>query len=434
VVGDNGNDVAFLGAGDDIFDWAPGDGNDTVEGQGGTDQLRFFGSNAAENISVLANGGRVLFTRDIANVTMDLDDVEQIRFSALGAADNVVVGDLTGTDTTLVEINLGASTGGGDGQIDSVTVNATQGDDVVAVALGGGGLSVTGLTANTVMLAAEATDRLTLNGLAGDDVIDASSLAAGNILLTFNGGLGADVLLGSAGDDLFNGGDGDDVALMGAGNDTFVWNPGDDNDTLEGQAGTADTMIFNGAGVAENITISANGGRLLFFRNVASVTMDLNDTEVIEFNALGGIDGITVNDLTGTDVTTVRINLSGAAGGGDGAADTITINGTAGVDNITLTNTGSSVTVTGLPYQILITGFEAGDRIIINTLGGDDTVNGSALDATVAFQADGGENNDTLFGGAAADTLFGGNGNDFLQGNGGVDTLDGGAGTNTVIQ
>ena len=76
---------------------------------------------------------------------------------------------------------------------------------------------------------------------------------------------------------------------MGAGDDTFVWNPGDDNDTLEGQAGF-DTMLFNGANIAENIDISANGGRVRFFRDVANVTMDLNDVEAIDFNALGGAD------------------------------------------------------------------------------------------------------------------------------------------------
>ena len=117
-----------------------------------------------------------------------------------------------------------------------------------------------------------------------------------------NGGLGNDILIGSEGDDLFNGGDGNDTALMGAGDDIFVWNPGDDNDTLEGQDGF-DTMLFNGANVAENINISANGGRVLFFRDIANVTMDLNDVEKIDFNALGGADNIVVNDLSGTDVT-----------------------------------------------------------------------------------------------------------------------------------
>ena len=106
-----------------------------------------------------------------------------------------------------------------------------------------------------------------------------------------NGGLGDDVLIGSEGNDLVNGGDGNDTALMGAGDDTFVWNPGDDNDTLEGQDGF-DTMLFNGANVAENINISANGGRVRFTRNIANVVMDLNDVEAIDFNALGGADTI----------------------------------------------------------------------------------------------------------------------------------------------
>ena len=39
---------------------------------------------------------------------------------------------------------------------------------------------------------------------------------------------------------------------------------------------------------------------------MASVTMDLNDVEGIDFNALGGADRITVNDLSGTDVTEIK--------------------------------------------------------------------------------------------------------------------------------
>ena len=178
-----------------------------------------------------------------------------------------------------------------------------------------GGIHVFGLQAGVNVFFQEvANDRLTLNGLNGDDVIDASSLEADGIQLTMNGGLGADVFLGSEGGDLINGGDGNDTALMGAGDDTFVWNPGDDNDTLEGQAGF-DTLVFNGANVAENIAISANGGRVLFNRDIANVTMDLNDMEAISFNALGGADTIVVNDMSGTDLTELNINLAGAGGG-----------------------------------------------------------------------------------------------------------------------
>ena len=38
--------------------------------------------------------------------------------------------------------------------------------------------------------------------------------------------------------------------------------------------------------------------------------MDLNDVERIDFNALGGADNITVNDLSGTDVERGRVDLA----------------------------------------------------------------------------------------------------------------------------
>ena len=43
---------------------------------------------------------------------MDLNSVEQIRFNALGGADNIVVGDLTGTEVTQVAIDLAGTLGG----------------------------------------------------------------------------------------------------------------------------------------------------------------------------------------------------------------------------------------------------------------------------------------------------------------------------------
>ncbi len=434
VFGDNGDDIALLGAGDDVFQWDPGDGSDVVEGQDGTDTLLFFGSNAAESINILANGGRALFLRDVGNITMDLNDVETIDFRALGGADSIVVGDLGGTDVTKVSLDLGGPNGGGDGSADAVTVNGTQGADVFGAAGDAGGVTVFGLQAAVELLSTEgALDRLTLNGQGGDDVIDASSLKAGAVQLTMNGGLGADVLLGSQGDDLFNGGDGNDLALMGAGDDSFVWNPGDDNDVLEGQAGF-DTMLFNGANVGETITIGANGGRGLFFRDIANVTMDLNDVEAIDFAALGGADTILVNDLAGTDVTEVRIDLSAFGGGGDGQVDTIVVNATAGDDVVLVAGDAGGVVVLGLGARIEITGMEATDRLVINTHGGDDVVDASALAAVLLLTADGGDDDDVVLGGAGADLLLGGAGDDVLIGGLGLDILDGGTGDNIVLQ
>ena len=436
IFGDNGNDVAFMGAGDDVFQWNPGDGNDTLEGQDGTDEMLFFGSNVSENVDIVANGGRVLFVRDVANVTMDLDDVEDIDFRALGGADDVAVGDLSGTDVEPVDLDMRGPNGGGDGAADTVTVNGTQGNDVFGAAGDAGGVSVFGLKADvSIFFQEQANDRLTLNGLGGEDNIDATSLEADGIQLTQNGGLGADVLLGSEGDDLVNGGDGDDVALHGAGDDTFVWNPGDDNDTLEGQAGF-DRMLFNGANVTENINVSASGGRVLFFRDIANVTMDLNDVEAVDFNALGGADNVAVNDLSGTDVTEVNANLAAVGGTGDAQPDNVTVQGTNGDDVSLVFGDAAGVAALGLAAQVNITGAEAAnDRLTINALAGDDVVEASGLAAgAIQLTANGGDGADVLVGSDGNDVLIGGPGDDVLLGGLGTDIIDGGDGDDIEIQ
>ncbi len=192
VFGDNGNDLALMGDGDDAFQWDPGDDNDTLEGQDGSDTMLFFGANVAEEINVVANGGRVLFLRNIANVTMDLNDVENVNFRALGGADNIVVGDLSGTDMTHAGLDLRGSDGGGDGAADTVTVNGTQGADAFGAAGNAGGVNVLGLQAGVgILFQEQANDRLTLNALGGDDAVNAASLEADGIQLTMNGGLGS---------------------------------------------------------------------------------------------------------------------------------------------------------------------------------------------------------------------------------------------------
>ncbi len=435
ILGDNGNDVAFMGAGNDTFQWNPGDGNDTLEGQDGFDTMLFNGANVAENIDISANGGRVTFFRNVANVTMDLNDVEKIDFKALGGVDNIVVGDLSGTDMKTVNLDLRVN-GAGDGAADSVTVNATNGNDVpVKIATVGCEVVVSGLPAEVRLAGVDAgLDSLTVNGLNGDDRIDASGLQAG-LKLTINGGLGVDTMIGGKGDDLFNGGDGNDVAHMGAGNDTFVWNPGDDNDTLRGQAGT-DTMLFNGANAAENIDISASGGRAIFFRDVAAVTMDLDDVERIDFNALGGADNIVVKDLSSTDVEEVNLDLAAQLGGNVGdapAVDTVTINGTNGNDLLQLSLVDGDLLVSGLEYEVRIENFDLTDVIKIVGLGGDDIVNASGLAGGPSLVFDGGFGDDVLLGSERADTMFGGAGNDVALGNGGDDVIDGGLGLDVLI-
>src|SRR5262249_45032659 len=143
---------------------------------------------------------------------------------------------------------------------------------------------------------------------------------------TLIGGIGAETFFGGPGNDIIIGGRGDDVVFMGDGDDTFIWNPGDGNDIVEGEGGT-DTMIFSGASVGEHIGLSANGSRLRFTRDIANIVMDLDGVERVEFDARGGADTVTVNDLTGTAVQRVNVDLAAipGSGTGDGLADTVVV-------------------------------------------------------------------------------------------------------------
>jgi Ca2+-binding RTX toxin-like protein len=353
----------------------------------------------------------------------------------MGGADNIGVGDLTGTDVTAIGLELRGPDGGGDGAADTVTVNGTQGNDVFGAAGDAGGIHVGGLHATVdIFFPEQANDRLTLNGLGGDDDIDATSLEADGIQLTENGGLGVDMLIGSEGADLVNGGDGDDLALMNAGDDTFVWNPGDDNDTLEGQDGV-DTMLFSGANIGERMTVSANGGRVRFTRDVATVTMDLDDVERIDVRALGGADTIQADDLSGTDLTEITTDLA-AAGAGDLQPDNVIVHGTPGDDVAVVFGDSAGATVSGLTTQVNITGAEAAnDRLTLAMGAGDDVVDASGMLAgAIQLTADGSDGNDVLIGGEGNDVLLGGAGDDVLLGGPGTDTLDGGDGDDIEIQ
>jgi Ca2+-binding RTX toxin-like protein len=438
LVGKGGNDHLFGGMGNDTFVWNPGDGSDVIEGQGGVDTLQFNGSNANENINLSANRTRLRLSRDVGNVTMDVNGVKQVNIAALGGADTLTVNDLTGTGVTGVNIDLAGIPGSttGDGQADTVIVNGTAHADNVQITGTGSTAVVAGLSATVHVTNAEgANDGLRVNGLAGNDMMNASRLPAGMIALTLDGGDGNDTLTGSAGNDLIVGGHGNDVAFMGAGDDTFVWNPGDGNDTVEGQGG-ADTLQFNGANVNENITLSANGIRLRLSRDVGNVVMNVNGVEQVNVVALGGADTLTVNDLTGTGVTGVNIDLSGTPGGGtgDGQVDAVVVNGTANADDMQVTSDATGIAVTGPAAQVHISGAEPADQLNISAGAGDDVVQATGLAAgAIQFTADGGDGNDVLLGSAGNDTLLGGAGDDVLIGGGGQDHLDGGPGNNTLI-
>ena len=391
--GNVGADVAFLGRGNDSFTWDPGDGSDRVEGARGDDTLIFNGSGGAEEFDASANGERLRFFRNLGNIVMDVDGIERVDLRALGAADKTVLNDVSETDLEELDINLASAIGGtaGDLAADTVTLfgsdSGYRSDDEVQITGAVGNVAVSGLSALVRIANAEgALDLLEVKTLGGDDVVDATGLPAAAIKLALDGGEDDDLIRGGQGNDAFAGGSGDDdvdgnqgadTAFLGSGDDDFTWDPGDGSDIVEGEDG-ADRMIFNGSSGNESFTASAVGPRVEFLRNLGNIDMDLNDVERIDLNALGGTDQTTVNDLAGTDLEDLNVNLAAVLGNKapDVLADTVTVNATAGADIVDIVSAAGKTRVSGLAATVRIANADAAlDKLVLNTLAGVDQVN-----------------------------------------------------------
>ncbi len=403
-----------------------GTGNDTTTGGSGADQL--FGQ--AGNDTILGKGGNdFIFGGEGNDVLIGGDGDDQV----FGEAGNDRMIWNPGDDSDLFE--------GGAG-IDTAEVNGGNGAEVFTITANGSRVRFDRTNPAPFSLDIGTTEHLVVNANGGDDLITASGNLASLIQITVDGGAGNDTILGGNGNDLLLGGDGDDiidgnqgddVAFLGAGNDLFIWDPGDGSDIVEGQDGI-DTMLFNGANIGEVIDVSANGRRVRFFRNIANIVMDLNDVEVIDFNALGGADTITINNLSGTDVNRINLNLSAAGSGGDGQTDTITAKGTNSNDVALLQGNASSVTVLGLAATIAIAGAEVQDVLKIDLLAEDDVIDATGVVAgALKLHLSGGDGDDVIIGSNNGDILEDGAGDDVVIGGTGNDTFIIGSGDNIIL-
>lgn len=320
--GGDGNDTLVGGSGGETF--VGGDGNDTVHMGGGADQ----------------------FIWD------------------------------AGDDTDVVN--------GGDGG-DAVEINGSGSAEVFTVTANGARVRFDRVSPAPFFLDIGTVEALSLNANGGNDSLACTGNLAALIQITADGGAGDDTLLGSNGSDLLLGGEdndfvdgqqGNDVMFLGAGDDTFQWDPGDGSDTVEGQAGH-DIVMFNGSGGSEIFDFAANGPRLRFTRNLGNVVMDADDVERFDLRALGNTDTVTVNDLSGTDLTQANIDLAGTLGGGagDGQSDNVVVNGTQSPDVIQVAASAGAVEVAGLAAFVRITRSEAvNDSLTVNGLGGADGI------------------------------------------------------------
>jgi Ca2+-binding RTX toxin-like protein len=351
------------------------------------------GGGDAQSDAVVARGssgddGVTVGSPEAGNVLVSGTSAQVLVTGAEAAGDTVNVETLGGADTITTGVGVSGpaeiNVDGGDA-VDTARYNGTAGDDDIGIAANG--TEVRTSSPGTAAVDTTAVERESVLGLGGADTIGATGNLAPLTQLTLDGaagadtlsgGNGADVLLGGSGNDLVDGNQGEDAAQLAAGADIFNWDPGDSNDTVEGGTGN-DVLDFNGSGIGESVEVSANGGRVRVSRNIANIVMDLDDVEGFAWNPLGGPDAIVVNDMTGTDLTQADVDLGAFGGGGDGQADTVTVDGGNGPDLVRVSRTASQVLARGLAAQTRVLGSEpANDTLQVQTLDGNDIVSVAA--------------------------------------------------------
>jgi Ca2+-binding RTX toxin-like protein len=405
LFGGSGNDVMTAGSGNDsLFGQA---GNDTLLGKGGFDFL--FGGDGNDTLT----GG-------------DADD----QVFGQGGDDRFIWNP--GDDTDLFEGGAGT---------DTAEVNGGNGAEHFTVTANGTRVRFDRLDPAPFSIDLGTTEQIVLNMNGGDDFFSATGNLATLTKLTIDGGIGNDTILGGNGIDLLMGGDGNDIIDGNQGNDKAFWRRrrhlhlGSGRRQRPGRgSGRRGYARFQRQRRQRNLQPDGQWRARALHPRCRHHRHGPGRRREHPADSLGGTDTINVGDLTGTDVKTVTIDLGAPAGGGDGLADTVVLNATVGDDIIGVENVGGVLRVLGLSSVIEILDFDIGiDKLVINTLGGDDVVDASTLDASIVFQADGGEGDDVLLGGAGADTLLGGLGDDVLIGGLGVDNLNGGLGDNIII-
>jgi Ca2+-binding RTX toxin-like protein len=257
-----GDDSVLLGPGDDRFVATLGEGSDVVDGGLGTDTEQLDGSGLNEKMSLSASGSALRFVRDVANVVIGANGVEIVTVAAGSSGDTVAVGDLSGTNVSLVAIDNGVSARStvGDEFADAVTVDGTIAADRLGVSSVGREVRVTGLPWEVRVAHPDAAvDSLAVRGLAGNDAVTVTGSLAALLKLTLDGGFGDDELFGGDGDDKLFGAEGDD-SLGGAGG----------NDELHGGFGTD----FLNGGFGADFYSCSGPGDLVFADATDTVSAD----------------------------------------------------------------------------------------------------------------------------------------------------------------
>lgn len=286
LVGFRGNDTMLGGAGRDTMVWNNGDGSDIMDGGKGKDKAVVNGSDGGGDVFEIKAGedGTVDFARtNFGQFTLDISNTEKLVVRGQGGDDVITGGEglqdlidlklfggagndqITGGDgndllkgnggddvlvgfkgadvmkggggrDTMIWNNGDGSDimNGGNGK-DTAVVNGSGIDDVFELSGDGKSFDFARTNFGQFTLDISKTEKIEINGGAGNDTITSTEDLWEKAKLYLDGGEGDDIitggntndrLVGGSGNDVLNGGSGDDTLIGGEGEDVFVFSAG----------------------------------------------------------------------------------------------------------------------------------------------------------------------------------------------------------------
>ena len=481
ITGDGGGDFIIAGTGADVV--TPGVGNNIVDlgdgtfdgtpGDGAADVLivnAVVGTSSDSGRVALADNGNDTGADFVYNFEFTLDTLRVVATS-VGSFDHTTAAKLgtagAANDTTIASFD--ATTGLIDFNSDG--------------SIGAGDIAVTFRYLDTVAALTEATFKARVKyDLTGTNA--GETITTGALDDTITGGGGADTLVGGGGNDSYvftasadvgdaiteaaGGGTADTIYVNGANIDMSALNvnAGGAGAVISGAAGegievvlinSAQTATFAAAqlaGATVAINEDTNGGNTTLNITGATGTQSFGS---LTFGATAGgnglddgadqvvinIAGTGTNAITGTSIGDVFVagaqagTLSIAGGNGTDefrATADLTLTGWTSVENLSLVNNGTDVTIASSLLAtsglVSVTGNttapnDAVERLIVNAGNGGETISVAGYTFTNAAAQ--------LNGGNGVDSLTGGTGDDVLSGGGGADALVGGSGNDTYV-
>jgi Ca2+-binding RTX toxin-like protein len=423
-----------------------GSGSDTITGDGGADSL-LGGAGTGNDIFIISAAAHHTAGETITGGGHTTGD--QIRFTSTSGGTLTLLATVTEIEEARISDVTGNTTGN---THESINASAVVGS--IALTGNDGNNSLTGNASSNTIIGGDGDDTL-IGGDASDTYVVTTSGDADRITEAVNGG-GADVL--------YTNGTGLDLSNMLVNGVATLNGAGGQDEGIEiimiGAEQTATFAANQLAGTSLTINEDANNGNTTLNITGASGTQsfaglvfttaaggnafdDGGDRVVINVAGAGTnvITGTSIGDviIAGTQTGTLSINGGGGTDNFQATAD-LTLTGWTSVENLTLVNNGTDVTISATLLNTAnlqtVTGNTTGDnnaveRLIVNGTNGNDTISVASVTAVTSAMIviDGGAGNDSITGSLAADSIVGGDGDDTLIGGSGKDTLNGGEGS-----